>query len=129
MKRIRIVLAVRYTTNTDEFSSKQRLTKLHLASILASCMGVRLDLLMWKATMPRFFFHVWQDSNLIADPDGSDLQNLDAAWNEALVGLRQLVADRLRGGQISDVQRIEITDETGQSLATVRLEDAPKSMQ
>ncbi|SDC97475.1 DUF6894 family protein [Belnapia rosea] len=79
--------------------------------------------------MPRFFLHVRTDEDLISDPEGSELPDLISAQNEALVGLRQLVADSIRGSRIPVVQQIEIADEVGQILATVRFQDALQSLE
>ena len=74
--------------------------------------------------MPHFYLHIRDGDVLIEDPDGSDLPDLDAARAEALAGARDILASRLRAGEVVDGQRIEITDATGGVLAVVPLKDA-----
>jgi hypothetical protein len=74
--------------------------------------------------MPMFFFHIRDSSDLIEDPEGTDLPNLEAARADALVSARMMLADLLRAGKAVDGRRIEITDTTGQVLAVVPLRDA-----
>lgn len=74
--------------------------------------------------MRRFYFHIRDGSGLIEDPDGSDLPDLDAARAEALASAREILANRLRSGEVLDGQSIEITDAAGEVLATVPLKDA-----
>ena len=69
--------------------------------------------------MPRFFLHVRDGDRLIEDPDGVDLPTLEAAREEALQAARDLVAARLRAGEVVDGQKFEIADESGAVKATV----------
>ena len=78
--------------------------------------------------MPRFFFNIRRHSNLDLDPEGSELPDLNAARQEALVSLRQLVADLVRGAA-AHVEQIEITDADGKVLAVVWWTDAMQSLQ
>lgn len=78
--------------------------------------------------MPRFFFDIHQRHTVLADDEGSELPDLRTAEREALVSLRQLLADLLRGSGPIDVQQIQVADAAGQVLAVVRLEDAMRSV-
>ena len=78
--------------------------------------------------MPRFFFDIHQTHSVVADNEGSELPDLRTAKREALVSLRQLLADLLRGSGSIEVQQIEVTNAAGQVLAVVRLEDAMRSV-
>ena len=78
--------------------------------------------------MPRFYFNIRDGDALIEDPDGSDLRDLDVARAEALAAAREILANRLRSNQILDGQRIEITDATGDLLATVSLKAVIRSL-
>ncbi|MDB5552412.1 MAG: hypothetical protein JWL86_2396 [Rhizobium sp.] len=69
--------------------------------------------------MPRYFFHIRTADELILDPDGSDLPDLDAARCEAVQSARDLVANLLREGQILDGQAFEISDEADNVLERV----------
>jgi len=43
--------------------------------------------------MPRFFFNIRNGDDYIADPDGTELADLDAAVEEALTGARELLSE------------------------------------
>ena len=74
--------------------------------------------------MARFFLHVRDGATLIEDLEGSDLPDLFAARVEALACARDLLAERIRAGQIVDGQRFEINDEHGTLLDIVMFRDA-----
>lgn len=78
--------------------------------------------------MPRFFFDIRQKDNVLADTEGIELPDLRTAEREALISLRQLLADLLRGSGPIEVQQIEVLDAAGQTLAIVQLEDAVRSL-
>ena len=72
----------------------------------------------------RFYFHHRTSAGLIRDPDGSDLPNLDAARAEAEVAARHLWAEAILAGRDLEVERFEITDETGRPLLTLPFREA-----
>jgi hypothetical protein len=74
--------------------------------------------------MPKFYFHIVDGTELIEDPDGSELADLETARAEALQSARHLLADKVRAGQVVDGQRFEIRDADGHLLATVPFRDA-----
>lgn len=78
--------------------------------------------------MPRFFFDIRRHGTITPDAEGSELPDLAAARQEALISLRQLVADVLRGPDAADVEQIEITDADGKVLAVVWWTDAMQSL-
>jgi hypothetical protein len=60
-------------------------------------------------------------------PDDGEMQefpDLEAARAEAREGLRELSAELIREGKPFDDRAIEITNEAGVHLATVRMSDA-----
>lgn len=74
--------------------------------------------------MPRFFFNIRNGDELIADPDGTDLPDLDAAVEEALNDARELLSEIVKLGNLVDGQAFEIADETGKVVRTVSFKDA-----
>jgi hypothetical protein len=67
--------------------------------------------------MPRYFFNTRMGADLIADPEGEELQNPDQAWEMARAMIRELL--RSEGG--TDVLKdrlltaiLEVTDEAGE---------------
>jgi hypothetical protein len=79
--------------------------------------------------MPCFFFHVRTVQDLFVDLDGSELPNLCAACEEALLAFRYITAERLRGGnKILDLQPNEIADDVVRTLTSVPLNDPLSTM-
>lgn len=74
--------------------------------------------------MPRYFLHIRDEDGLTPDEEGAELPDLDAAKAEAIAGARDILAEKLRAGEVLSGAVIEIADETGQVLAVVRFRDA-----
>lgn len=68
--------------------------------------------------MPRFFIHLRNHNALIEDPEGCDLPDFEAAWDEALAVARELLAEGLDSGQL------EVRDEAGRFLVEFPIRDA-----
>jgi len=73
--------------------------------------------------MPKFYLNLRNGDETIEDPDGCDSADLQGAIAEARAGARDILASMLRRGEALDGQSIEITDESGALLATVRFKD------
>src|SRR5215204_4695718 len=70
-------------------------------------------------TMPRFYLDILNGSQVLEDPDGQELADLDAAMTEAAASAQYLVAHGiLRNEDVSDRSFI-IRDENEQTVATV----------
>jgi len=88
--------------------------------------------------MPRYYRHIRHGDGFIEDPEGIELDGLDAARAEAIDGIRDLLAEAVRRGK-DDVldDSIVVTDEAGQELMTIpfreglppRLQDTLLAMQ
>lgn len=76
--------------------------------------------------MPRFFLNIRDGDFLAEDPEGSVFADLDAARAEVLAGARDVLGDAIKNDRVQDPRLYEITDETGQVVATVPLMDALK---
>ena len=74
--------------------------------------------------MARYFFHIRKGDTFIEDHDGKDMPDLAAARAEALASARDLLAERLRAGQIVNGQSFEILDENGAIVDKVMFKDA-----
>jgi hypothetical protein len=74
--------------------------------------------------MTQYFFHIRDGDALIEDPDGEDYQSVEEARSEAILSARDLLAARLKSGEILDGQTIEITTADGDIVAIVPLKDA-----
>ncbi|MFF8802069.1 MULTISPECIES: DUF6894 family protein [unclassified Methylobacterium] len=73
--------------------------------------------------MARFFLHLRDGTELMEDPDGSELPDLNAARAEAREAARDIMAGMVRAGELLDGQQIEIRDAAGALLEIVRLKD------
>lgn len=73
--------------------------------------------------MPRFFMNVRAGGKLLEDVEGSVLIDMDAARQEALTAVREMVADMIRAGKAIDGQCVEIIDQDGALRETVRFRD------
>jgi hypothetical protein len=76
--------------------------------------------------MPRFFFHLYDDIDVL-DEDGTQLPDVAAAVQCAATEARSLMCDTIKTeGPIVLDHRIEIEDEHGAVVATVPFRDALK---
>jgi hypothetical protein len=73
--------------------------------------------------MPRFFFDVHDDIDMI-DDDGVELPDADAAAREALRGARALICEQVTKGRINLSHFVKVRDEAGAHVATVSFDEA-----
>jgi len=65
---------------------------------------------MRRLDLERYFFHIRRGQNLVRDDEGTDLETVAQARQEADSIARFLLADRLRFGQDLVGEQIEIWD-------------------
>ena len=63
--------------------------------------------------MPRYFFNMRIDNELIADPEGEKLRNPDHAWEVARAMIREVLRTEGRHTSLLNAT-IEVTDEDGE---------------
>lgn len=73
--------------------------------------------------VPRYYFHLYNGGQTL-DEEGLLLQDMNAAWDNAIRNIRDLMKEDLVNGLISLGHRIEITDEYGRILRTVSFKEA-----
>jgi hypothetical protein len=73
--------------------------------------------------VPRYFFHVYDDV-IAEDEEGAELPNVAAARLNALQGARDLIADQVKRGYFVLSHWIDVTDEQGEKVMTVKFGDA-----
>ena len=74
--------------------------------------------------MPRYFFNVREaDGGIGRDAEGQDLPDLEAARAEAISANREMLGEWLLHGGTLDPRQIEIADERGTILATIKTGD------
>jgi hypothetical protein len=75
--------------------------------------------------MARYFLHLKHaDQSVIEDWEGSELPSLQAAQEEAMRGIRYLVAEAIKFGRDINVEAIVVTDHQGRHLHSVPVKEA-----
>ena len=76
--------------------------------------------------MTKYFFHKRDGSELVEDEEGTDLPDLEAARNEAILAAREMMAEMVLEGKVVDGQQFEITSEDGSTVDIVTFKSAIK---
>lgn len=76
--------------------------------------------------MPKLFLHIHDGGEFIEDLEGMTYPDVEAARAEAVDAAREMLAEKVRQGIEIDGQWIDICDEEGRSLASVRFRDQMK---
>lgn len=74
--------------------------------------------------MPRFFFNLNFATETVADPDGADIADIDAAKIDARDAIREIAAQYLKVGKPLTLASISVCDMAGNEVAMVKTEDA-----
>jgi len=69
--------------------------------------------------MGRFYFHLQADDQIVPDDEGVDLPNLSAAEHEAILAVRELLAEAIKNGRPEVPKAFVIADEEGRALSIV----------
>ena len=72
--------------------------------------------------MPRYYFHLFNDITSL-DEEGSELPTDAAAKQRAESNAREMAAESVREGHLVLSHRIEVGNEVGEKIATVRFRD------
>lgn len=75
--------------------------------------------------MPRYYFDLHNDVEA-RDEEGLELVDLDAARNEAIRSGRELFAEGVLAGRVNLNHWIEVRDESGAQVLTIRFGDTVK---
>lgn len=70
--------------------------------------------------MPRFFFHVLNDAAFMADEEGQELQNVEAACNEARRAIGEIIAHEVAAELNTVHLSVLVDDETGTRVANIK---------
>lgn len=73
--------------------------------------------------MARYYFHVQCDDGLIEDPEGSLLDDEQAAFKEAAEAARMILGDAVKSGREPAGCTVVIADEQGRTIGIVALAD------
>jgi hypothetical protein len=69
--------------------------------------------------MARFYINFRNGNQLARDDVGIDLPSLEEARKAALVSVREIVADHVKGAATAPLEAVIITDEDGHELMTI----------
>jgi hypothetical protein len=69
--------------------------------------------------MARFYFHLQEADKLHTDPEGTDLPDVDAARQEALLAARDILSNAIKTGRAKVPEAFVIADEAGRKLDVV----------
>lgn len=72
--------------------------------------------------MPRFYFHLFDDMVSI-DEEGKELPSVEFAHQEATRSVQAMACAEVLEGHLNLDHRIEVADETGEVVNTVRFRD------
>jgi hypothetical protein len=79
--------------------------------------------------MTRFYFHLVEGDDRLADEEGIELPDLASAREEAERAAREVLADAIKAGLPSVPDAFVIADEAGRDIARIALADVlPKGL-
>ena len=73
--------------------------------------------------MPRFYFHLFNDMTAM-DEEGTELPDESAANSQAIMNAREMAAQSVREGHLVLSHRIDVANQSGDTIATVHFRDA-----
>lgn len=73
--------------------------------------------------MPRYFFHLIDSTNVLLDPDGTNMP-AEAVEGAALAAARDCMAGDVKTGQLDLCCRIDVHDEENQVVHRLEFTDA-----
>ena len=81
-----------------------------------------LSLFEQEAGLPRFFFHLILEDQIIEDKDGSEMYDIAKARSEAGAIIRELAGEHLQVGRAFPYRSVRIANEQGAVLDQVSSE-------
>lgn len=73
--------------------------------------------------MPQFYFHTSNSHGVAKDTEGQSLPDVNAARREAVRGIREILSEEIKDGQINVRGRIDVADEDGKTVLTVGFQE------
>ena len=74
--------------------------------------------------MRTYFFHLRDGEDVLLDPEGRAFPSMEAVVAATLYEGRDVIATDAKSGRINLAQRLEIEDDQGKIVHTLRLNDA-----
>ncbi len=74
--------------------------------------------------MARYYMHQRGGRRDFSDEEGEELESLEAARVSAVAGIRSILASEILDGFLQLHERIDIQDEAGRCLLSIRFDEA-----
>ncbi len=74
--------------------------------------------------MARYFFHLYECGTLVADEEGRECPDLNAARSQALTEAREIMSAEVKGGRLCVGCRVDVVDESGMLLLSLPFKEA-----
>jgi hypothetical protein len=74
--------------------------------------------------MPLYFFHLKDGEDVLIDAEGMELRDIDDAKATALLQARDIISHEALKGHINLAQWIEVRNEAGAPVCSIKFEDA-----
>lgn len=74
--------------------------------------------------MPDYFFHLRDGEDVLLDPDGRQMDTIDAITAAALLEARAIIGEEARAGAIALDKRIDVEDASGTIVHSLHFVDA-----
>jgi hypothetical protein len=74
--------------------------------------------------MPHYYLHVCNGSGFTEDTEGQDFADAEAARSAAIKGIRDIMSEELRKGEINIASFVEIEDEARELIRVVPFTEA-----
>lgn len=69
--------------------------------------------------MARYFLHLVDGEDVICDPEGSDLPDINAAREQALLSAREILAEAIKLGKQRIPKFVVVVSERGNEVAVI----------
>lgn len=76
--------------------------------------------------MSKYYFNIRIGDNVLPDPEGAEMPDIEAAHAEAIISAQEILAEKVAGGKLVNGQTLEIFDQDGALVAVVPFKKALK---
>ncbi|WP_430037894.1 DUF6894 family protein [Neorhizobium sp. BT27B] len=73
--------------------------------------------------MSRYFFHLRRDNETVSDVEGDEFSDREAARASATNAVRELVAARIKTGQVVADEYMDVSDDKGHIVLSISFHD------
>ncbi len=77
--------------------------------------------------MTRYFFNLRRDGEIVSDVEGDEFVDRDAARLSAINAVREMVAARIKAGELVTDQYMDVSDEAGNLVFSVSFHDVVRN--